>query len=141
MWSAFFFSRYSALTAPLSIRDPLLGLGTKPCTLRPRLQGKEASEEHQLRSDETNKQTVRAQQKRQHATHSPRKVTPFVSCHKKGSAPEKQQTTICQILQEGDRSRKTNCVISQERERSWPNRILCHLTGKGPLLKNKQRPQ
>ena len=104
------------------MRDPLLGLGTEPCALRPRLSGSKASEEHQLKN-RWSKQTVRAQQKGQHATHSPRKVKPIVSSHKKGTAPDKQM------------------YISQEKDRSKPNRLLCHLTRKGPLLQNKQRPQ
>ena len=116
MWSAFFFSRYNALTAPLSMRDPLLGLETWPCALRPRLSGNKASEEHHLRSDETNK-TVRAQQ-RQHAVHSPRKVKPIVSSHKKGTAPEK--TTSKHL---SDLTRKGPFLKNK----------LCHLTRQEPL--------
>ena len=101
MWSAFFFSRYNALTAPLSKRDPLLGFGTLPCASRPRLSGNKASEENQLRSDETNK-TVRAQQRR-HAIHSPREMKPTVI------------SLLCHLTRK-DRSEK--CVISQDRDRS-----------------------
>ena len=84
---------------------------------------------------------MRAKQKRQHAVHSPRKVKPIVSSHKKGTAPEKQQTTICQSHkkgtvpekqivsshQKGTAPNQTDwCVISQERDR---------------FLKHRQRPQ
>ena len=131
MWSAFFFSRYNALTAPLSMRDPLLGLGTWPCALRPRLSGNKASEEHQLRSDETNK-TVRAQQ-RQHAMHSPRKVKPIVSSHKKGTAPEK--TTSKHL------SSVKLCHLTRQEPLLKKKKLLCHLTNKGTAPQNRQRPQ
>ena len=48
---------------------------------------------------------MRAQQKH-HAMHSPRKVEPIVSSHKKGTAPS--QTDCCVISQERDCSLKTN---------------------------------
>ena len=86
MWSAFFFSRHNALTAPLSMRDPLLRLGTWPCALRPRLSGNKASEEHQLSSDETNKNCA-------HTTNTckaqTRKVKPFCHLTRKGPLLEK----------------------------------------------------
>ena len=85
----------------LSMRDPWLGLGTWSCALRPRPSGNKASEEHELRSDETNK-TAR---------------TTETAC----TAQSKES--------------ETHCVISQERDRSNPNRLLCHLTRKGPLFK------
>ena len=53
---------------------------------------------------------------------SPRKVKPVVSTHKNGTAPSQ---TDC-------------CVISQERDPSLKNKLPCHLTRKGLLLKNNQ---
>ena len=100
----------------------MLGLGTWPCASRPRLSCNEASEEHQLGSDETNK-TVRAQQ-RQHAMHSPRKVEPIVSSHKKGSAPEKTRKLLSDLTRKGP----------------FLKNKLCHLTRKGPLLKTDKDP-
>ena len=87
MWSAFFFSRHNALTAPLSMRDPLLRLGTWPCALRPRLSGNKASEEHQLSSDETNKKLC-AHNKYMQSTDKEGET--ILSSHKKGTAPGKK---------------------------------------------------
>ena len=56
--------------------------------------------------------------------HSPRKVKPILSSHKKRTAPSQ---TDC-------------CVISQERERSFQNKLLCHLTRKGLILKQTKTP-
>ena len=47
-----------------------------------------------------------------------------MSSHKKGTAPNR---TDC-------------CVISQERDRSLKNKLLCHLTRKGLLLKQIKTP-
>ena len=58
--------------------------------------------------------------------HRPRKVKPIVSSHKKGTAPEKKQANIC--------------LLSQERDRSKSNRLLCHLTRQGLLLKTDTDP-
>ena len=125
MWSAFFFSRYNALTAPLSMRDPLQGLGTRPCALRPRHSGNKASEEHQLRSDETNKNCARTTN-RMHAMHSPRKVKPILSSHKKGTAPEKTSKHLSDLTRKGPLLKKQT-VVSSSQERD------CSL--------NRQRPQ
>ena len=59
----------------------------------------------------------------------------ILSSHKKGTAPGKK-ANICQITQGWDRSCNNN-VISQERDCSKSNRLLCHLTRKGPLLKKQ----
>ena len=89
------------------MRDPSPGFGTWPFALRPRLSGNKASEEHQLRSDETNK-TVRAQQ-RQHAMHSLGKMKPLVSSHKKGTAPEKTTSKhLSDLTRKGPLLQKTN---------------------------------
>ena len=48
----------------------------------------------------------------------------IVSSHKKGTAPNQ---TDC-------------CVISQERDRSLKNKLLCHLTRKGLLFKQTKTP-
>ena len=61
---------------------------------------------------------MRAQQKRQHAIHSPRKVKPIVSSHKKGTVPEKQ--------------------IVSSHKKGLKNK-LNHLTRKGPLLKKTNK--
>ena len=72
--------------------------------------------------------------------HSLGKMKPLVSSHKKGTAPEK---TTSKLLSDLTRKRpflkKTNCVISEERDRSKPNRLLCHFTRKGPLLQKTNK--
>ena len=124
--SLLFFSRYNALTAPLSMRDPLLGLGTKPCALRPRLSGNKASEEHQLRSHETNKLCAHNRKDSMQCTVQG-KGNQLRHLTRKG--PLQNQKDCCVISQERD-----CCVISQERDRTLRNKLLCHLTRKGPLL-------
>ena len=57
-----------------------------------------------------------------------------MSSHKKGTAPGKKKQTSFRSHRNGTVPEKTN-VISQERDCSKPNRLLCHLTRKGPLLK------
>ena len=79
----------------------------------------------------------------------------ILSSHKKGTAPGKIGKHLSDLtgmgpflkkqmssLKKGTAPNQTDCcVISQERDRSLKNKLLCHLTRKGPLLKNKQRPQ
>ena len=151
MWSAFFISRFYALSAPLSMRDPLLGLGTQPCALRPRLSGNKASEEHQLRSDETNKNCARTTEYMQSTV---KEGETILSSHKKGTAPGKKSNHLSDLTRMGPFLKKTMsshkkgtapnqtdcCVTSQERDHSLKNKLLCHLTRKELLLKQTQTP-
>ena len=66
-----------------------------------------------------------------------RKVKPFCHLTRKGTAPgKKTSNTSVRSHRDGTVLVKNN-VISQERDCSKSNRLLCHLTRKGPLLKNK----
>ena len=67
--------------------------------------GNKASEEHQLRSDET-KQKLCAHN-RMHAMHSPRKVKPF--CHLTRKGPLLEKANCCVISQERD------CSLNRQR--------------------------
>ena len=60
----------------------------------------------------------------------------ILSSHKKGTAPGKNKQTSVRSHRDGTVPEKNN-VISQERDCSKPNRLLCHLTRKGPLLKKQ----
>ena len=56
--------------------------------------------------------------------------------HKKGTVPEKQ---IVSSHKTGTAPSQADCsVISQDRNRSKPSRLQCHLTRKGPLLQKKK---
>ena len=56
-----------------------------------------------------------------------------------GTAPN--HTDCCVISQEGTAPNHTDCcVISQEGDRSLKNKLLCHLTRKGLLLKQTKTP-
>ena len=60
---------------------------------------------------------------------------PSVESDKKGTVPEKQ---IVSFHKKRTAPNQTNCCItSQESDRSLKNKLLYHLTRKGPLLKNK----
>ena len=74
--------------------------------------------------------TVRAQQNTCNA--QTRKVKPFCHLTRKGPLLEKVKQTSVRSHRNGTVPEKTN-VISQERDCSKPNRLLCHLTRK-PLL-------
>ena len=50
--------------------------------------------------------------------HSPRKVKPILSSHKKGTAPEKTSKHLSGLTGMGPLLKKTNYLISQERDRS-----------------------
>ena len=134
MWSAFLFLAIQCThSASGPMQDPLPGawnLALAP--LRPRLSGNKASEEHQLRSDETNKNCA-------HTTST---------C--KGT--DKEGETIFVISQERDRSWKKTCkhlsdhtgmgpflkkTMSSHKKGTAPksNRLLCHLTRKGTAPK------
>ena len=60
----------------------------------------------------------------------------ILSSHKEGTAPGKNKQTSVRSHRDGTVPAKNN-VISQERDCSKSNRLLCHLTRKGPLLKKQ----
>ena len=78
----------------------------------------------------------------------------ILSSHKKGAAPGKNKQTSVRSHRNGTVPEKTmsshkkgtapnqtDCrVISQERDRSLKNKLLCHLTRKGLLLKQTKTP-
>ena len=82
--------------------------------------------------------TVRAQQNTCNA--QSKEGETILSSHKKGTAPEKNKQTSVRSHRNGTVPEKTICVILQERDCSKPNRLLCHLTRKEPLLKQTKTP-
>ena len=60
----------------------------------------------------------------------------ILSSHKKGTAPGKKSKHLSDHTGMGPFLPEKQCH-SQERDCSKPNRLLCHLTRKGPLLKKQ----
>ena len=63
----------------------------------------------------------------------------FVISQERDRSWKNKQTSV-RSHRNGTVPEKTNYVISQEMDCSKPNRLLCHLTRKGPLLKQTKTP-